>query len=124
MSARSAVSRSFVLVNGRDRENRAVNLRVVGHHIVALDAAPQPGDRVLDLQGDRVLPGLINAHDHLQLNHFPPLELSRQFANARAWIEEVCARRRTDAAMSAVAAVDLEQRLFFGGLKNLLAGVT
>ena len=43
--------------------------------IAAVGCEPQPVDLVVDLGGDRLLPGLINAHDHLQLNSFPPLEL-------------------------------------------------
>ena len=54
----------------------ATTLRILGTHIVALGAAAELGDRVIDLQGDRLLPGLINAHDHLQLNSLPRLKLT------------------------------------------------
>src|SRR5262245_9551114 len=38
--------------------------------VLALNTPAQPEDRVFDLQGAFVFPGLINAHDHLELNHF------------------------------------------------------
>ncbi len=49
------------------------SLRIVGSRIAALDVDPQPEDLIVDLAGDRLLPGLINAHDHLQLNSLPAL---------------------------------------------------
>ena len=100
------------------------SLRVVDGRIAAIGVAPQPGDRVVDLAGDRLLPGLINAHDHLQLNSFPPLDVAPRFRNVREWIAVVSERARTDAAFRAVVDAPRERRLLHGGLKNLLSGVT
>ncbi|NEL42549.1 MAG: amidohydrolase, partial [Xanthomonas perforans] len=41
----------------------------------------------LDLQGHVLAPGLINAHDHLQVNCVPPLPQGAAFPNSYAWIE-------------------------------------
>ena len=41
------------------------SLRVVGSRIAAVGGNPRAGDLVVDLKGDRMLPGLINAHCHL-----------------------------------------------------------
>ena len=79
---------------------------------------------MLDLEGDRLLPGLINAHDHLQLNRLPEHETPKFYRHARDWIAEVDARRRTDSHFEAGASVARDERLLFGGLKNLLSGVT
>ena len=81
------------------------------------------GDLVLDLGGDRLLPGLINAHDHLQLNHFPALEYPALYGNATQWIEDFNARLRYYLAVGSSAAVPRAQRLLGGGLK-ILSGVT
>lgn len=101
-----------------------VSVRIVGSRIAAVNRPPETGDRVIDLRGDRLLPGLINAHDHLQLNTLPALETSRTYRHAREWIAEIDARRHTDSAFQAQAAIAREQRLLIGGIKNLLSGVT
>jgi cytosine/adenosine deaminase-related metal-dependent hydrolase len=124
MSTGSAPLRSLGLVNGRDAIGRRVDLCIVEGRIAALGASRYRAERVLDLHGCRVVPGLINAHDHLQLNHFPPLDYSRSYRNAREWVEDLIERKHIDPAIQAAAAVPLEERCLFGGLKNLLAGVT
>jgi cytosine/adenosine deaminase-related metal-dependent hydrolase len=102
----------------------ASTLRILGPRIEALGAAAQPGDRVIDLNGDRLLPGLINAHDHLQLNSLPCLEFGSHYRNVRQWIDDINTRRRCDPAFEASVAVAREARLAVGGVKNLLSGVT
>ena len=42
----------------------------------------------LDLSGLQVLPGLINAHDHLQFSLFPRLG-SGPYANATEWANDI-----------------------------------
>src|ERR1700722_18906906 len=89
----------------------ATTLRILGSRIVALGAAAEPGDRVIDLQGDRLLPGLINAHDHLQLNSLPRLEFSSHYRNVRQWIDDINTRRRSDPAFEASIAISRNERL-------------
>jgi len=81
-------------------------------------------DLVLDLAGDRLLPGLINAHDHLQLNCFGLPNYGRHYANAGEWIADLNARLMTTPAFKAARAIPRDERLLHGGLKNLLSGVT
>ncbi len=71
-------------------------------------------------EGDRLLPGLINAHDHLQLNSLPDHETPKFYQHARDWIAEVDGRRRTDPQFEAGVFVARDERLLLGGLKNLL----
>ena len=49
------------------------SLRIVGSRIAAINECASGGDLVVDLHGDRLSPGLINAHDHLQLNTLPEI---------------------------------------------------
>ncbi len=79
------------------------------------------GTPALDLTGCMVLPGLINAHDHLEFNLFPrlgqgPYRNFLEWAQAIYWPEEwpVCQ----------YTAIPKRVRLWWGALKNLLSGVT
>jgi cytosine/adenosine deaminase-related metal-dependent hydrolase len=100
------------------------SLRIEGGCIRALAATPHPTDTVVDLRGDRLLPGLINAHDHLQLNNFPQLRYRDVHKNVAQWIADIDVRRTTDPAIAEPARVPRDLRLRLGGLKNLLSGVT
>jgi cytosine/adenosine deaminase-related metal-dependent hydrolase len=115
---------NITFINAQFAGGRIGSLRIRGARIAALDVDPEPADAVVDLDGDRLLPGLINAHDHLQLNSLPEHETPRFYRHARDWIAEVDGRRRTDPQFEAGASVARDERLLFGGLKNLLSGVT
>jgi cytosine/adenosine deaminase-related metal-dependent hydrolase len=119
----SPPGRPLTFINAQMRGGIA-SLRIAGSQIAAVGKAPKRGDLIVDLQGDRLLPGLINAHDHLQLNSLPALRFGGQYHHAREWIADVDAHRRADPAFEASVAVAREERLVVGGLKNLLSGVT
>lgn len=99
-------------------------LRVVGSRIASVGEGPKPGDAVIDLHGDRLLPGLINAHDHLQLNNFGRLKYRAHYVNVGDWIADVAEHVQTSAVLKTYDAVPRDQRLLLGGIKNLLGGVT
>jgi len=115
---------NITFINAQVSRGSIGSLRVHGSRIAATGVAPEPGDVVLDLRGDRLLPGLINAHDHLQLNHLPVHEPPQYYQHARDWISEVDLRRRSDPQFAAGVSVARDQRLLLGGIKNLLSGVT
>jgi hypothetical protein len=77
----------------------------------------------LDLRDHVIVPGLINAHEHLHLNAVPPLPAGAPFPNSYAWIEAFQAHFRNPAVVAALA-VPKPLRLRHGALKNLLAGTT
>jgi cytosine/adenosine deaminase-related metal-dependent hydrolase len=81
-------------------------------------------DQVVDLRGERLLPGLVNAHDHLHRNHYPRLRYRARYANADQWAADIDARRATEAVLIAGAAVPRAEQFLLGGLKNLLSGAT
>jgi cytosine/adenosine deaminase-related metal-dependent hydrolase len=81
-----------------------------------------PGSRGnLDLRGYLILPGLINAHDHLEFNLYPRLGRGH-YANAGEWARDVYHPGRPPIADQ--RKISKSTRLMWGGLKNLLCGVT
>jgi len=67
------------------------------------------------------LPALVNAHDHLSLNHYPRTRPRPVYASAHEWGADVNALLDS-APYRELRAYPLWDRLFIGGLKNLLCG--
>ena len=75
----------------------------------------------LDLDGHVMLPGLVNAHDHLEFNLFPALGRG-PYPNATEWARDIYHPDRSP--IREQLRVPKAIRLWWGGLKNLLSGVT
>lgn len=86
---------------------------------IAAQAAPDV--LKVDLEGRVIIPALINAHDHLELNHYPRSRFRDCYDNAHQWGEDMNARL-DDEPYRSLRAYPLEDRCFIGGLKNLLCG--
>ena len=87
-------------------------------------AATSVGDAFrVDVHGHRLFPGLINAHEHLQVNAVPALRGAGLFPNSYAWIAAF-QQHFQDAEVIAALRVPKAVRLRHGALKNLLAGTT
>ena len=70
-----------------------------------------------------MLPGMINAHDHLEFNSFPVLGRRAAYKDMYEWADEL--RGQMDSPqIRASLAIPLEDRLRIGGFKNLINGVT
>lgn len=115
---------NIAFINAEVSRGDIRSLRIQGARIASVGLPPEPEDLVLDLRGDRLLPGLINAHDHLQLNHLPAHESQQYYAHARDWVSEIDLKRRSDPQFAAGVSVARDERLLLGGIKNLLSGVT
>lgn len=111
--------RTVALVNGTGVSSVRFASRILG-----IDEPPRRGDMVVDLEGAYVLPGLVNAHDHLELNHYGRLKFRDRYANATEWIADMRPRLAADAALRDGQRHTLTDRLFIGALKNLLSGAT
>jgi len=101
-----------------------LELEVCGGRISLSAPYPRRADShssVLDLTGFLVLPGLINAHDHLEFNLFPSLGRGT-YGNARSWAEDIY--QPAVSPLKEHLALSKRTRLVWGGLKNLLSGVT
>lgn len=87
--------------------------------VVRVAGGGAPADAEVDLEGRFLLPALVNAHDVLDLSTLPPLGRP-PYASLYEWTrdaEEELVR------LAPALAVPLVDRLFLGGLRNLLAGV-
>ena len=75
----------------------------------------------INLSGYILLPGLINAHDHLEFALFPNLGVG-PYLNSTEWAREI---HRTHAAtIASHRKVPKQTRLRWGAIRNLLCGVT
>lgn len=96
------------------------NICIRGSRIDRLDASVSRAP-VLDLTGCLILPGLINAHDHLEFSLFPRLGKG-PYPNATEWAYEIY--RPRESPIRQHLQVPKTVRLFWGAIKNLLCGVT
>ena len=94
-----------------------LDVTIRGGKIVALGRASGG----LDLSGYLILPGLINAHDHLSFNLFPLLGRP-PYPNATAWARDIY--KPDESPIREHRSVPRSVRLAWGGLKNLVSGVT
>jgi cytosine/adenosine deaminase-related metal-dependent hydrolase len=83
------------------------------------DTAYKPTD--IDLNGFLLLPGLVNAHDHLQFALFPRLG-KPPYGNYIDWGDDI--HRSFPEIILKHHAIPKADRLWWGGIRNLLCGVT
>lgn len=84
-------------------------------------SAAKSGYSEIDLGGFLVMPGFINAHDHLQFALHPRLA-DPPYRNYVDWGEDIHAKFAD--VLAKHRSVPRDVRLWWGGLRNLLCGVT
>ncbi|MES1262374.1 MAG: amidohydrolase family protein [Acidobacteriota bacterium] len=102
-----------------ESSTRRIDAEIAGGTIRACQDPRGRGS--LDLSGLLLLPGLINAHDHLEFNLLPQLG-RRIYSNATEWAADV--HRPLESPVKEHLAIPLPVRLMWGGIRNLLSGVT
>ncbi len=107
-----------VATSATSAERADVEIR--GGRVLSLGSSSRRAPQ-LDLDGHLLLPGLINCHDHLEFSLFPRLGHG-PYPSATAWAEDIY--RPDQSPVKEHLAVPKAVRLRWGGLKNLLSGVT
>lgn len=96
------------------------DLTIAGTRILPFDTKTKSATE-LDLSDHLLLPGLINAHDHLEFSLFPRLGTG-PYPNAAAWAEDIYHPNRSP--IREHLSVPKPDRMHWGGIRNLLSGVT
>jgi cytosine/adenosine deaminase-related metal-dependent hydrolase len=107
-------------------EIRDCTIEISGGQIANLESASDARrnrfcNAAIDLSGFLILPGLINAHDHLEFALYPRLG-DPPYGNYVEWGEDIHLKFPDVIALHHRVAKDV--RLQWGGLRNLLCGVT
>ncbi len=117
--------RAVALVNARVAvEGETASSIRFSSRILGIDSPPERSDVVVDAEGAFVLPGLVNAHDHLELNHFGRVKFRDSYENASSWIDDMRPKLQEDPRIRERRSHPLRDRLLLGALKNVLSGVT
>jgi len=108
------------LVDGRFQ---LCDVRIVGSTIaeVSTQIKPSKNEVVVSLEGLHVLPGLINSHDHLELNVFPRLG-HPPYSSYVEWADDI--QKSYLREIKSIVQIPLRYRLLWGAYKNIFSGVT
>jgi cytosine/adenosine deaminase-related metal-dependent hydrolase len=112
-----ALSITNVQIDGKLGSIRLHQGRIT--HLGQID--PVLSEKQMDGEGHWLLPGLINAHDHLGLDLLPHLG-NPPYPNNEAWGKEVYQPERSP--IREVWQLSYRERLLWGAYRNLLSGVT
>jgi len=108
---------------GKNETLSPIDIRLKKGRITAMESGllPQRQEKVVNGHGYFALPGLINAHDHLELNLFARLG-NPPYANFYRWAADIY--HPESSPLKEILSVPLRERLLWGAFKNLLSGVT
>jgi cytosine/adenosine deaminase-related metal-dependent hydrolase/ubiquinone/menaquinone biosynthesis C-methylase UbiE len=112
---------------GPDAATKA-SIAIEQGHVRSISSSPlrrgnsiSPSTAIIDLPGYLLIPGLINAHDHLEFGLFPNLG-SGPYQNSVEWAKEI---HHSHASLIARhRKVPKAVRLWWGAIRNLICGVT
>jgi cytosine/adenosine deaminase-related metal-dependent hydrolase len=97
------------------------DLWVLDGKIAAIRPSEPALEPSLDLNGALAFPGLINSHDHLDFNLFPPMR-NHIYNNYREWGPDIHTNNR--ASIDPILSIPQKLRTQWGIYKNLVNGFT
>lgn len=117
----ASVSLNAYQSSRRNLALRAGTIREITEPPQETNPSEEYGLPILDLTGYLLLPGLINAHDHLEFGIFPRMG-NGKYPSWQEWANDIY--RPEESPLRELLAIPKPVRLFLGGLRNLLCGVT
>ncbi len=107
----------------RDERRYTGDIRIDGKKIVEVGdkLSPRPKDKVIRFDNHFVYCGLTNSHDHLEMNLYPKLG-TPPYLNYAEWARDIYKPDETP--VQEIERIPLRHRLLWGGVKNLISGVT
>ena len=122
-SAIGSICNADISIGPRERVRGALvlsNSHIESIGTVRGNASPSTDSNCsIDLKGFLLLPGLVNAHDHLEFALFPRLGAGG-YRNSVEWAEDI--HRKESAVIAVHRQVPKDVRLWWGGIRNLLCG--
>lgn len=105
------------------RRSRLGDIRISNgiFHEIGDNLAPGKREVVHQFKNHFIYPGLINSHDHLEMNLYPKLG-KPPYTNYVEWAKDIYKPHQSP--IKEIEKLPIEDRLLWGGLKNLIAGVT
>lgn len=108
------------------QQRKRASIQINGTRITRILSAPSlpsalSGCTAIDLRGFLVMPGLVNAHDHLEFALFPKLA-NPPYRNYIDWGTDI--HNKFPDVIAKHRAVPKALRLWWGGIRNLLCGAT
>ena len=88
---------------------------------IGINLHPKKSELVGNFKDSFLYPGLINGHDHLEMNLYPKLG-TPPYLNYVEWAKDIY--HPTQSPLREIENLKIETRLLWGGLKNLIAGAT
>ncbi len=88
---------------------------------VSENLTPLRDDQVIRFDNHYLYRGLINAHDHLEMNLYPRMG-NPPYNNYTEWARDIY--KPLESPVKEIESVPIRYRLMWGGIKNLISGVT
>lgn len=88
---------------------------------IGVGLTPKKDDLVIQFTNHYLYPGLINSHDHLEMNLYPQMG-NPPYPNYISWGNDIYKPELTP--IKEIEKIDLKDRLLWGGIKNLISGAT
>ena len=105
----------LLLKNVRTIKNELIDKRI------PIDQKPEYKEIAIDFTDHFIYPGLTNWHDHLEMNLYPRLG-TPPYNNYTEWMKDIY--KPKESPLKEIEKTDIDYRLIWGGLKNLISGVT
>jgi cytosine/adenosine deaminase-related metal-dependent hydrolase/ubiquinone/menaquinone biosynthesis C-methylase UbiE len=101
------------------------NVLIEDGHVASISKGASASIPILDLDGYALLPGLINAHDHLEFGLFPRLGRpagATSYRNSTEWAKEI--HEVHSDIIERYRQIPKTTQLWWGAIRNLLCGIT